>query len=73
MEDVSVQIVSSMATFFLTEIGRFTDNGYLVAWSILEVNKQKTQFILQMVPNSDNLLWAEQLYVCHETALMFCL
>lgn len=31
MEDVSVQIVSSMATFFLTEIGRFTDNGYLVA------------------------------------------
>lgn len=40
-----------MATFFLTEMGRFTDNGYLVAWSILEVNKQKTQFILHTVPD----------------------
>lgn len=30
----------------------FTDNGYLVAWSILEVNKQKTQSILHMVPDS---------------------
>lgn len=32
-------------------MGRFTDNGCLVAWSILEVSKQNTQFILHMVPD----------------------
>ena len=37
--------------FFLAEMGRFADNGYLVAWSILEAGKQNTQFILHMLPD----------------------
>lgn len=32
-------------------MGRFADNGYLVAWYISEVNKENTQFILHMLPD----------------------